>query len=85
MLSKKMKVHDKDTHSRHPLGSFTIGEQVMFYHNQGFGRINKLSTLWNRPMEVIKKTGEFNYTLKDTSTKQLVNRVHAKYIRKILV
>ena len=57
----------------------------MFYHNRGFGRINKLSTLWNRPMEVIEKTGEFNYTLKDVSTGQLVNRVHAKYIQQTLV
>ena len=80
LLLRKTKAHEKATLSRHPLGSFLVGEQVMFYHNRGFGRINKLSTLWNGPMEIIEKTGEFNYTLKDISTGQLVNRLHAKYV-----
>ena len=34
-------------------------------------------------MEVIKKTREFNYTLRDTSTGQLVNWVHANFKPKV--
>ena len=79
LLLQKTKAHNRATLSSHPLGSFLVGEQVMFYHNRGFGRINKLSTLWNGHIEIIEKTREFNYTLKDISTGQLINRVHAKY------
>ena len=40
LLLWKTKAHEKATLSRHPLVSFLVGEQVMFYHNRGFGRIN---------------------------------------------
>ena len=85
ILLQKTKDHDKAILSGHPLGSFSVGEQVMFYHNRKFRRIKKLFTLWNRPMDIIEKTKEFNYTLKDIFTGQLLNRVHAKYIQQILI
>ena len=57
----------------------------MFYSNRGYGRKLKLKTLWSGLFKVIKKTDQDNYTLKDSNNGQLVNKVHAKYMCRILI
>ena len=56
----------------------------MFYYNQGYGRKDKLLSLWTGPMLVIEKTGPDTYTLKNIENSQLVNCVHAKFMRQFL-
>lgn len=56
----------------------------MFYHNRGYGRKDKLSTLWHGPMEVIQVTGPDAYTLKDISNGLITIRVHAEFMKRFL-
>ena len=85
IFSKKLKAFERATNDRTPLKTFEAGETVMFYSNRGYGRKHKLATLWTGPMEILEKNGPDSYMLKDLSNGQIVNRVHAKYIRKLLV
>ena len=56
----------------------------MFYYNRGYGRKDKLLSLWTGPMLVIEKTGPDTYSLKNIENSQLVNCVHAKFMQQFL-
>ena len=81
----KLKGFNRAVKDRRPLEEFDVGQIVMFYSNRGYGRKSKLTTLWSGPFEVIEKTGQNCYTLKDANNGQLVNKVHAKYMRRMLI
>ena len=84
ILTKKISAYEKSKDTRKVLPKFQVNNQVMFYHNQGYGRKDKLSTLWHGPMEVIQVIGPDAYTLKDISNGLITNRVHAKFMKRFL-
>ena len=45
ILTKKIKAHDKSKNTCRILLKFNIGDEVIFYHNCGFGHKDKLLTL----------------------------------------
>ena len=83
-LTKKIKDHDKVLDQLKTLIKFQVSNKVMFFYNQGNGRTTKLATLCNRPMTVTKKINPDSYTLKDDKSNMVVNRVHAKYMKRFL-
>ena len=56
----------------------------MFYHNQGYGKKDILSTEWQGPKEIIQIFGPDAYTLKDISNSLITNRAHTKFIKQFL-
>ena len=83
-MIKKAKAFEKANETWQQLVKFEINNQVMFYYNQGYGRKDKLYSLWTGPMLVIEKTGPDTYTLKNIENSQLVNCVHTKFMRQFL-
>ena len=57
----------------------------MFYSNWGYSYKNKLTTLWTSTIEILEKNSPKFFMLKNLKNGQLINRVHAKYIRKLLI
>ncbi|KAJ9089513.1 hypothetical protein DSO57_1012214 [Entomophthora muscae] len=67
-----------------PLQEFQVGDWVLFHNTHGFGRAHKLATLWIGPFEVISWTSTDTYTIKEIKDRQMVNRVHTKFLRKFI-
>ena len=57
----------------------------MFCSNCGYGRNSKLSTLWQGLMKVVEKNSKIFYILKDNKNGQLVSKVYAKYMSRVLL
>ncbi|KAJ9058304.1 hypothetical protein DSO57_1013789 [Entomophthora muscae] len=67
-----------------PLQEFQVDGWVLFHNTHGFGRAHKLATLWIDPFEVISWTSTDAYTIKEIKDRQMVNHVHAKFLRKFI-
>ena len=80
-MIKKAKALEKANETWQQLVKFEINNQVMLYYNQGYGRKDKLSSLWTGPMLVIEKIEPDTYTLKNIKNSQLVNCVSTKFMR----
>ncbi|KAJ9090288.1 hypothetical protein DSO57_1004193 [Entomophthora muscae] len=65
-----------------PLPQLEVGEQVLMYREHLGRKPNKLQSLWTEPHEVLEKTGMDVYTLKDLVHGNILNRVHAKYLKR---
>ncbi|KAJ9073814.1 hypothetical protein DSO57_1012562 [Entomophthora muscae] len=58
----------RDQDALMPLPQLEVGDQVLI--------------LWAEPHEVLEKTGMDVYTLKDLMHGNILNRVHAKYLKR---
>ncbi|KAJ9063226.1 hypothetical protein DSO57_1002524 [Entomophthora muscae] len=65
-----------------PLPQLEVGDQVLMYREHLSRKPNKLQSLWTEPHEVLEKTGMGVYTLKDLVHGNILNRVHAKYLKR---
>lgn len=66
---------------RKELRLYSEGDRVLYHPAHSIYRQNKLAALWKGPYEIIEKTSSDAYTIKDTTTGAVINRVHAKFLR----
>ena len=79
--SNKAKVKSIDYSKRcQPLSKFSAGNLVLYHSSLGSYCLSKLSTLWKGPLSIIEKTSTIAYTIKDSVSGAIVNRVHAKFL-----
>lgn len=71
-----------DMSRRWPLPQFKIGDEVSYCDLRAHGRLQKLNSIWLGPFKIIKPTSTDAYTIKESSTGRLINRVHAKFLQK---
>lgn len=81
-MNSKIKALSQAGARRRHITNFTVGDMVAFCNTHGLGRSNKLSAIWIGPFEVIEKTSSDAYSIKDVKSGSIINRVHAKFLRK---
>ena len=77
---KKILRAQKASHNT-PFPQYKDGDIVLFQHTHGTGQASKLDALWSGPFEILEKTSTDVYTLKHRQNFDIVNRVHAKFLK----
>ncbi|KAJ9084837.1 hypothetical protein DSO57_1020016 [Entomophthora muscae] len=82
LVNSRIQSFLRDQDALLPLPQLEVGDQVLMYRVRLGSKPNKLQSLWTEPHEVLEKTGMDVYTLKDLVHGNILNRVHAKYLKR---
>ena len=83
-FNKRDQAQSKDNTKQCDIQKFAVDDQVLFHNPLDNPRKNKLSTIWDGPFTIIEPNGQDSYTIKHLEIGAVVNRVHAKFLKKFI-